>query len=585
MEFLNIDFENKNSSMNDLLLRSLPLIAAAIPFGIDISIFCAIFENRSFLLYKRKANFKNMLPFTVLRYAEEKDKLLLEAIKVFYLDDFATRAGITFIRPSDAVLKKIIEDGKKVNKQPGDDGWEKVRLPILPYLIKGYIDKDNIRPTHYYVSYGKRAHVIYELDGNFYIHDKEVTGNDAIKKGIKATLITITNHYQSIISIPDEMPKGTEARIPNKLGKHKHCLPCNGGMYGGGEGEDEFVNRNTIYEELKEKYSEEVDQFVVATIMSYIEEQDTELYNAILPTLKADPSIDAILLLEMTSDDESRAEPRKTTEYLISDIIITGWAKSYDKYADTWKELYDRLYQKLETNDVDKDIVQLRMKLSAQFRKKNYKGIDEVNKDAFSQLKKIYSGMASGSIKSYPKNTMNYYNSRFGINLDAYLYWADMVTAAKTLLKHVVTNAEIDEYLSMAHPGLDYVKEMKRSEKMLSMNALSLEARGIKNAILPYVRASMDDIAIYEDEVVVVPHEFETENRFNVLFAKSKKTKRKTKKATKKKRKVEKKKVKLEVKDLKKKKKAEMLENERKEMEAKKAEKKKKKTPKLNELI
>jgi len=113
------------------------------------------------VLLKGGASREETIPFNVLRYARDNDKLLFEFGDLYFLDKEFTMAGSTILRPYDETLKKLIADMKKIDAAPPSAKFVSQQEKGLVYVLKGAIAPGILHASHWYVSRANRAFAIY----------------------------------------------------------------------------------------------------------------------------------------------------------------------------------------------------------------------------------------------------------------------------------------------------------------------------------------------------------------------------------------------------------------------------------------
>jgi len=485
------------------------------------------------------------MPKNIRRYTQEHDTLFDTLIGLYGLDLVATQTGHTFLRPSDSIIKSLIAaiEGKDIDEQSAE--WEKLRKPVLRLVFKGATIPGNLRPSHWYVSFGGEAYTIYEDGKTLYLHTKEVPSSD-IKKGLELPIITITKNGSIILRLDKELPKGAEPKSPEDRRVKftvPHAIPAaelEYGIYAGGGTSNVGVNRFEVFERAQDLHGKKVMEFIVGSLGQYLKENDVLAYKAVSALMTGAAEVDALLMLEPMADNTELRDMNREVGYLVNDNIITGWA-NWMANDMNWEDHYAAVMESLDENKgLNAMFAKKRRKKIAKSRKKIKSGKKkkkaEMNAEVWAEVDEMYKEMAANVLEGesvFAADVHRYLQERMGGNLSAYLQWHNLMFAAFDTL-NANNNVELNDwlqYVNYGQPGQSFSAEIARLRAVEDHSQYSKTVSYAYKGYMPYLRCDCGDIVLEEvDGEIIMPAEFEGAYQWNEFSARRKRIKPKSKK-------------------------------------------------------
>lgn len=465
------------------------------------------------------------LPFNIARYAQASDKLLAEFLDAYYLDRQAAVAGFTLLRPTDAELKKLVEEMKKVKGHPPDPKFLLQQKAGLAYILKGAII-DTLHASNFYVSLAERAYAIYLDKDTLYIHNDKVDGKKQLE-GTPAKLVTFTQNGAAIYALKGALPKGSDPiqRPPRTpLGAPVQMVPMSA-MLGGGLGSEVRLcpceltggqlahgSRQSMLEWLKKEYPSDWLDVANYSLIGYIDKVCSEetcppdMKKSVLAVLTGNPRMDFFTLFAPYAENPLKNEIRRTSLNLIPDAILDNWFHTLEEQPDFMRRLssdYKMKVGKILADGVTPEATKARAAFISAMRGKVASAKVSTKAEAakvlepiLSEIKAVYSTIASSNsveyagqkVKVFDSDVHKYLRSRFGGELQNYFAWRDYLFLAVEKLES--ESEWLDILLMMV--GKSYAEDTKQMFSVSTKFGQSMLVKGITGGFFPYIRASLD---------------------------------------------------------------------------------------------
>jgi hypothetical protein len=469
------------------------------------------------MMFNLKA--KDSMPFNILRYAKNSDKLLAEFIDLYYLDRHVSVAGFTFLRPSDAELKKMIEDMKKVKSEPPETKFLLQQKEGLRYILKGAIT-DMVRVSHFYVSFAERAYAIYLDKDTLYIHDRPVADKKEETKGTQAKLETFTQNGSAIYILKGPLPKGSEpqARPPRMpLSSPMSLVPLNA-MIGGGKlklcpcelegGAFAHKTRTEMLQWLRKEFPNdwvEIGSYALYGFIDSICDDRTcspEMKAAARAILTGNPRADFFFLFASYVENDMRPEGRGVLLNIVPDGIIDNWYHMIEEQRGLIMKLqreYKEKFAAITAGGVNTAVTAARKEFIEHLRGqlKTLKASSKAEiaaalNPAWESIRKVYVDIGTknmmNGVQVYDPKAFEYLKGRFGENLPSFLLWKDIAFL-------VIERTEGDvSWLDTAHMAFtgDWEKDINAIVGSGTKAGQRMLAAGITGGFFPYMRASLE---------------------------------------------------------------------------------------------
>ena len=462
--------------------------------------------------------------------AVKGDPLMLDLFWTYGLYMEFVMPGVTFLRPSDAILRKHLEEMKKLQRDDGDPKFVKQRLQMLRYFLKGGITPSSMHASHWYVSRADRAYVIYMEGTKIAIHDSEVADTSKQMRGAMATLSFITRNGSSVFLLDGDMPEGVAPRrdsAPRRPLDKPFRLP--GALYGGGlgctscelvgagythEAHGRFklmeVFRNGSENPSTPGFGDDAGKAVVPAFMAWLKRADNVpgMYEAVLALMTGNMNFDLVTILESTFDTPDR--PANSSHiFLVPNETLDAFADyffaDHKKAVATGEKFASLLGKQLNHSGANEEYTKLRLAYVQHMRSDIDKtGSDDKARLAFiknslGDVSKQYENVGKSNQYTYESKTATafepaahgYLQDRFGSGLGTYLAWHDLSFLAFETVRSGSFDSRFDVLVELL-PGENRAKEVSQA---LEVNDGSFAAHFLVGGFANYLRASVNALS------------------------------------------------------------------------------------------